>query len=539
MCLGCLLAGAVGTIAEAGAAERPPNILLIVADDLGYSDLGCYGGEIRTPNIDQLAMRGQRWTQFYNIGRCCPSRASILTGQYPHRVGLGHMTQDLGLPGYRGRVSPGTQTIAERLGEHGYRSFLSGKWHLGTEDPTAHGFEEFFGTLVSAKTFWDPDHFTRLPAGRPRRPYTAENFYGTDALGDYAIDFLQQASQTPERPWFLYLAFNAPHFPLHARAADIAKYRGRYDGGWDRLRKERLERMKRQGLLQQDARLSERSMYWDWGERQERPIPSWDSLPRDRRGDLARRMEIYAAMVEVMDRNVGRVLKQLQRQGDADRTWIWFLSDNGACAEWDPHGFDIRSSRNNILHWDDQLQKMGQPGAFHSVGSGWANASNTPWRLFKHFNHEGGIASPAIIVRPGDPEAGQIERRPAHIIDILPTLLGAAGAALGEDLPGVDLYSETPAEERTLYFEHQGNRAVREGSWKLVALRGRPWELYDIAQDRIESRDLAKKRPEVAAALAKKWRTWAAANHVTPFPRDYKVGYWPATEADSSKNRQK
>ena len=228
---------------------KPPNILLIVADDLGYSDLGCYGGEIDTPHLDKLARHGVRLTQFYNTGRCCPSRASILTGQYPHRVGLGHMTQDIGQPGYRGRVSPDAQTIAQALQPAGYRSFLSGKWHLGTEDPTRHGFEEFYGTLVSAKTFWDPLHFTRIPGGTPPLPWKPGTFHGTDALGLHAHRFLKQARTTPGKPWFLYLAFNAPHFPLHAFKHDIAKYAGRYHGGWDQLRTERLARTKKLGIV--------------------------------------------------------------------------------------------------------------------------------------------------------------------------------------------------------------------------------------------------------------------------------------------------
>ena len=534
-CLALLLVVAGCSALEAAA----PNILLIVADDLGYSDLGCYGGEIRTPNIDGLAARGERHTQFYNIGRCCPSRASILTGHYPHRVGLGHMTQDLQLPGYRGRVDSNFPTVAQRLQDASYRSFLSGKWHLGVPDPTRFGFEEFFGTLVSAKTFWDPDHFVRLPAGRQRRRYDPSEFYGTDALGDYAIEFLRQANETPDRPWFLYLAFNAPHFPLHARPADIRKYKGKYDQGWDALRTERFERMKQLGVLSKESQLSQRGVYWDWGERSERPIPSWESLPSDRRGDLARRMEIYAAMVEVMDRNVGRVLDQVKRQGDNERTLIWFLSDNGACAEWDPFGFDIRSSRNNTLHWDDQLPKMGQPGTFHSVGSGWANASNTPWRLFKHFNHEGGIASPAIIVRPGQSDGGSINRHPAHIVDIAPTLLNAAGVAPDAALPGADLFGKVDP-DRTLYFEHQGNRAVREGKWKLVALRGREWQLHDMTRDRIESQDLADQHPVIVRTLAEKWESWAKKNFVTPFPKDYRVGYWPPeTSANDSETLQK
>ena len=246
----------VGAVAE---EVTPPNFLLIVADDLGFSDLGCYGGEIETRHLDRLADGGLRLTQFYTTGRCCPSRASLLTGFYPHRVGLGHMTQDIGQSGYRGRLVQDAKTIADHLAVAGYRSFLSGKWHLGTDDPTRHGFEEFYGTLTSAKTFWEPDHYRRLPRGRRPRAYERAAFYGTDALADHAIDFLRLADQTPERPWFLYLAFNAPHFPLQARPDAIAKYAETYSAGWDETRRRRLDRMKALGIVPQATPLTPRS----------------------------------------------------------------------------------------------------------------------------------------------------------------------------------------------------------------------------------------------------------------------------------------
>ena len=525
------------------AAQQRPNLLLIVADDLGYSDLGCFGGEIATPHLDSLAAGGVRLTQFYNTGRCCPSRAAILTGQYPHRVGLGHMTTDLQQPGYRGRVSDQATTVAEVLRRQGYQTYLSGKWHLGTQDPTQHGFDEFYGTLVSAKTFWDPDHFLRLPAGRPRREYRSEEFYGTDALGDHAVDFLQAARETPDRPWFLYLAFNAPHFPLQAPRREIAKYADSYQVGWDVIRRRRLRRMKQLGIVDTATKLSARSRYWDWGEAAGRHNPAWKRLPSDRQGDLARRMAIYAAMVDRLDQNVGRLIKNLRENQELANTLILFTSDNGACFEWDPHGFDVRSSRNNVLHWDDQLERMGGPDTFHSVGSGWANASNTPWRLYKHYNHEGGIASPGIIHWPAKLADSQpIIATPAHVIDIFPTLVEASGladpttrvaenAGAGRNkLPpaGVSLLPVLrgqPVAERDLFFEHQGNRAVRRGDWKLCALRGGPWELYNMRSDRVEMNDLAASQPSLVQSLAAAWDAWATANHVTPLPVDYGVGY--------------
>lgn len=518
----------------APSAERP-NILYIVADDLGYSDLGCYGGEIKTPVLDSLAKNGVRLTQFYNTGRCCPSRAAILTGQYPHRVGLGHMTtNDLGQPGYRGVVSSEAQTIAQVLAPAGYRSFMSGKWHLGTPDPTRHGFEDFYGTLVSAKRFFDPDHLIRLPHTRRARKYPEGEFYATDAVTDHAIDFLHAARSTPGKPWFLYLAYNAPHFPLHAPQEEIAKYADRYQSGWDRLRAERLARMKQLGIVPESTELSARSHWRNYGETKIGVNPPWDSLDKNRQLDLARRMAIYAAMIDRLDQQIGRVVADLKAANELDNTLIVFTSDNGACFEWDPFGFDIKSSNQNILHTGDMLDEMGGPGTFHSVGSGWANSSNTPWRLYKHFNHEGGIASPGIVHWPAGLKtaAGSINHQPAHIIDLLPTSVAVSGATYEGKLPlpGRNLIQHINGEgpERMLFFEHQGNRAVRSGRWKLVALDDEPWELYDFTVDRTEMNDLADDHPQRVKRLAAAWEKWGAANHVTPLPRDLGVQYLKA-----------
>lgn len=525
------------------AADRP-NILLIVADDLGYSDLGCYGGEIDTPHLDTLAASGVRLTRFYNTGRCCPSRACILTGQYPHRVGLGHMTQDIGRPGYRGRVSPDALTIAQVLKTGGYRSFIAGKWHLGTEDPTKHGFEEFYGTLTSAKTFWDPDHFLRLPTGHRKREYEPDNFYGTDAVTDHALNFLSQARETANQPWFLYLAYNAPHFPLQASKKDIAKYTDKYHDGWDVARRSRLKRMKQLGIVPESTQLTPRSPWWDYGEVNTGNNPEWTSLSEERRADLARRMAIYAAMVDRMDQNIGRVISDLKNADELHDTLIIFLSDNGACAEWDPHGFDIKSSPNNILHTKEKLEHMGEPGTFHSAGSGWANVSNTPWRLYKHYAHEGGVASPCIVRWPARWERhGEIDHRPAHIIDLLPTFVDVADVKYQGKLklPGRSLDRQLnglPLGTRPLFFEHESNRAILDGDWKLVALKGEPWELYDTSTDRTESVNLAARKPELVAKLSRQWDEWARANFVTPLPTDYKVPYLkpgrPTTDTKST-----
>jgi len=532
------MSAAATAVIRAQPANRP-NILLILADDLGYSDLGCFGGEIATPNLDRLASNGVRFTQFYTTARCCPSRASLLTGQYSHRVGVGHMVADLGQPGYRGRLSENGATIAEVLRPAGYRTFVSGKWHVGTNDPTARGFEEFFGTLASAQSFWDPARYLRLPAGRKARTYAPGTFYGTDALTDHALDFLAQARSTPANPWFLYLAYNSPHFPLQARPEDIAKYKTRYAAGWDVLRAERLARMKRLGVVPARTKLTPRSQYWGFGETESKENPAWDTLPEERRADLARRMAIYAAMVDRMDQNVGRVLADLRDHRELEDTLIVFLSDNGACAEWEPVGFDGSSSPNNTLHRGDDLEKMGGPGTFHSAGSGWANASSTPWRLYKHYTNEGGISDPCIVHWPERiRRLGAVDNAPVHLIDIMPSIVEATGASYPKQIGSREIFPMVGASlipalhggrmpQRTLYFEHEGHRAVRENRYKATALRGQPWSLYDMERDRTELDDLAAKQPKLVDTLAAKWDAWAAANNVTPTPRSYRVNYLP------------
>jgi arylsulfatase len=532
---GGLLAGAaLARVPLAGAAEdktKKPNIILILADDLGYSDLGCYGGEIATPNLDALAGGGLRFTEFYNSARCCPSRASIMTGLYPHQAGIGEMTNDRGpqFPGYRGRLSEHCVTLAEALRPAGYQTFCSGKWHMNTPGPLLRGFDEYFGFKdrgAHSVHSWNEQAFLRLPEGRPTRQYAPGTFYATDAITDYALDFIAGARRQPSRPYFLYLAYNAPHFPLQAPKELIDKYQKVYEQGWDAIRERRYERLKKLGLIDDRWPLSPRSEVppntvaaaHNWAGKQN---PAWETIDPARRTDLARRMATYAAMVDRMDQNIGRVLADLKRSGELENTLIFFLSDNGACAEWDPWGFDGDSGPKNVLHTGAELEKMGQPGSYFSFGSGWANTCNTPFRLYKHYTHEGGISTPLIVHWPaGMKRQGEIDARPGHIIDLMPTCLEAAGARYPKQFKGkailpaegeslVAALRGAPARERTIYFEHEGNRAVRQGKWKLVALRGGEWELYDEDADRTEQKNLAAREPERVKAMAAQWDAWA------------------------------
>lgn len=528
----------LASIAAAGA--RPaltapaarPNIVLILADDLGYSDLGCYGGEIHTPNVDRLARGGIRFTQMYNAARCCPSRASLLTGLYPHQTGIGHMTGGKReLPGYRGQLNDRCVTIPQLLREAGYSTLMAGKWHLGQPGPDRRGFDEFFGMVHGFDSFWNASRYTRLPEGRPARTYPEGMFYATDAITDHALDFLA-AARKRNQPYFLYLAYNAPHFPLHAPRQAIDKYQATYEQGWDRIRETRFARMREEGLLDPRWELSPRSIIppnrvatpHGWANKQN---PAWDSIEPDRRKDLARRMAIFAAMVEIMDRNIGRLIADLRAAGELDNTLILFLSDNGACAEWDPWGFDVNTGPENILHRGEQLAAMGQPGSYHSYGSGWANACNTPWRIYKHYVHEGGIATPFIAHWPARiRRRNALDHQPLHIIDILPTCIELAGArypsapiqpAEGRSL--LPAFGGKSVARGALYWEHEGNRAIREGKWKLVALDpGGEWELYDMEKDRTEMHNLAPSEPARVRRMAAKWEDWARRTNTLPWP---------------------
>jgi arylsulfatase len=522
----------------AAAAEDRPNILLILADDLGYSDLGCYGGEIATPHLDALARGGVRFTQLYNSARCCPSRASLMTGLYPSQAGIGDFTTarpspDRG-PGYLGRLNDQCVTMAEVLKPAGYGCYYVGKWHMHEQTgPIQRGFDEFYGfTRDHSHDQYDADYYERLPAGRAKEidPPSSE-FYATDVFNAYAVEFIRQG-QARGQPWFLFLGHSAPHFPVQAPAERADKYDAVYLRGWDVLREERYQRMKQVGLIDGDRwKLTPRSIV---------PVdrddiangfagkqnPAWSSVDDDRRRDLARRMAVFAAMVETVDEGVGRIVQHLKATGDFDNTLIFFLSDNGACYEWGPYGFDGESRRGTtMLRTGDAVRQIGSRGTHQSYGSAWANLGNTPFRLYKHFTHEGGISTPCIAHWPkGIGRPDRWINQPAHVMDVLPTLIETARARYpttfrGNPIQPLEGVSLLPAmrgvslPERGIGFEHQGARAYRQGDWKLVWSKRMPhdveWELYNLAEDRCETDDLAGQYPDRVRAMAAEWEQWA------------------------------
>lgn len=537
----CLLTIFILPVCAFAQAKRP-NVLLILLDDLGYSDLGCYGGEIPTPHIDALAQSSLRFTQVYNSARCCPSRASLLTGLYPHQTGVGAMegNHPKAPRGYVGHLNNECVTLGQVLKGAGYRTYAVGKWHVGTgaAGPVERGFDHFYGFPSDyAKGQWDPKSYVRLPAGqRPELTYPKEKFYATDALSDYALAFIQDADAQKDAPWFLYLAYGAPHFPLQAPADRMKKFVPTYLRGWDALREERFDRMKKIGLADRSWTLTDSSLVPEDGPKiangyAGKPNPKWDTLPKDRQNDLAHRMALFAAMVTKIDDGVGRVVDYLKSNGEFENTVIILLSDNGACYEWGPFGFDEASRKGvTILHKGAELDKMGGPGTYHSYGSGWANLGNTPFRMYKHFTNEGGICTPMVVSWPRG-----ISRKPgwvkdvAHVIDIMPTLCDITGASYPAELGGVKIQPEEGKSlrpifagdtlpDRLLGWEHEGARAMRLGPWKAVYGKrgsGNGWELYNLEQDRSETIDVAADHPDILKKLSDAWNDWAQRVFVT------------------------
>lgn len=504
-----------------GADERRPNVIVILADDMGYSDLGCFGGEISTPNIDRIGREGIRFTQFYNTARCSPSRASLLTGRHPHEVGIGVLTDDERPHGYPGSLDPRFPTLAERLGDAGYATCLSGKWHLSSNVrepdgswPTRRGFGEFYGIMPGADDYFHP---RTLWHNEERQPVPTEpGYYFTDAISEHAAQFV--TDRAGETPFFLYLAYTAPHWPLHAAEEDIREYAHTFDDGWDALRPRRLARLVEEGILPPDSELSERDP--SQPAFAEVSDPEWE----------ARRMAVYAAQVAAMDRGVGRVLDALAATGEAENTIVLFLSDNGACAEQMPPEDATHFRERQPSHTPGGVPlRIGnepaiRPGAddtFASYGRAWANLSNTPFRLYKRWVHEGGIATPLLARWPEGLAEPRIVRDPYQLTDITPTLLDACGLE-PSDGPGISMLptarGESPSDEHPLFWEHIGNAAVRRGRWKLVREAGRPWELYDIDADRSELHDRAELFPDLVDELQKLWQRWADSVGVLPRP---------------------
>ncbi len=521
--LGALAAG-VGT-----AAPRRPNIVLILADDMGFSDIGCYGGEIQTPNLDRLARRGVRFTRFHNTARCCPSRASLLTGLYPHQTGIGHMVDNpKPFPGYTGDLSSQCVTLAEVLRAAGYHTLMSGKWHVTPISrsknnwPLQRGFEKFYGIIGGGGDYFNPATLTR--DNEPIEP-DKKDYYFTDAIASSAVDYIDEYARKPE-PFFLYAAFTAPHWALHAPEADVDKYRKRYKDGWDALRIERHKRMIELGIVDSRWALTPRdSKAPAW---KEAPNKDWEAL----------RMAIYAAQVDRLDKGIGKILAKLKETGAEENTLVLFLSDNGACAEELPKGFKAfyipqktRDGRPMRVGNDPQVAP-GPDDTYQSYGLPWANASNTPFRLYKHWVHEGGIATPMIaswpaVIRQG----GIITHQQGHIIDIMATCVDLAGTRYPETRQGVKV---TPLEGRSLRpvfegrtregrielcWEHEGNRAICQNNWKLVSRFPDKWELYDVEADRTELNDLAARYPARAAELAARYESWAARCNVLPWEK--------------------
>ncbi|HBE66881.1 MAG TPA: arylsulfatase [Planctomycetaceae bacterium] len=566
--LALLFASSQNATTHAQQSQRP-NIIYIMGDDMGYSDLGCYGGEIDTPNLDGLAAGGVRLSSFYNMARCCPTRASLLTGLYPHQAGIGWMMSDSGFDGYRGELNRNCVTIAEVLRGAGYKTFMSGKWHVTSKTtpenetgkanwPLQRGFDRFYGTIHGAGSFWDPFSLTR--DNMPISPVAdelyqpAEGFYYTDAISDHAVRFVNDHADTSENdPFFMYVSYTAAHWPMHARERDIAKYSGTYDDGYEATRQRRFERLLASGLVtadqvtlwkMQDA--WKETEHWDWDKRN---------------------MEVYAAMVDSMDQGIGRIVAALKETGQLENTFIAFLQDNGGCAEaYGRRGDGKPRADAPTLEplADDYLQPDMQPkqtrdgypvrtgkgvmagpaDTYIGYGKGWATVSNTPFREYKHWTHEGGISSPLIVHWPrglagklsnlSQHEWGAVSHTPAHLIDLMATAVDLASA----DYPNTfhDGNAITPMEgtsllpaittgslpERALFWEHEGNRAVRLGEFKLVA-KGReaPWELYNMAQDRSEQTDIASQHPDIVAQLSRQWLEYAQRANVLPLTPYY------------------
>ncbi len=496
------------------AEDTRPNIIVIMTDDMGYSDLGCYGSEIQTPNLDGLAKEGVRFSQFYNTSRCSPTRSSLMTGLYSHQAGMGLLTRDEGVqnPGFRGRLMERCVTIAEVLRAKGYRNIITGKWHMGDAKrewlPLARGFDRFYGCPQGGGFFFRPSTWKQerfIVRGNDiiydKDTDPPRGWYTTDAFTDEGIKYVEEAVEA-KKPFFWYLAHNAPHFPLQAKEADIAKYRGKYMVGWDEIRKDRYKKLIELGLIDKAWELSKRGA----------GIPAWDTLSDKQKKEQDERMAIYAAMIDCVDQNVGKIVMSLKELGVYENTLIVFLHDNGGQS-----GPALMGSNNG----------KGAPGTAESevyYGTCWANVSDTPFREYKNFVHEGGTSTPLIAHWPKGIDVnmgGKIAIEPAHLIDLMTTFVDISGATYPETFKGHEiipmegksllpiLQGKPFTRDAPIFFEHQGNRGARQGKWKLVALKGKSWELYDMEADRTELNNLAKQMPKRVKKISMLYDAWA------------------------------
>jgi arylsulfatase len=474
------------------AADQRPNVVLIMCDDMGFSDIGCYGGEVETPHLDKLAESGIRFRQFYNNAKCEHTRASLVSGQWWHHVGASASVS------YKGK------TFGTRMRDAGYRTLMVGKWHAG-QTPYQRGFDRYYGLTDGCCNFWNPGHARPgepEPAKKKARrwaiddqefkPYTPKDkdFYTTDAFTDHALDYLEEYREE-EKPFFLYVAYTAPHYPLHVSKEDVAKYRGRYGKiGWDKLREQRFAKQKKLGVHMPNTKLSPRDS----------ELPAWKDIKQADRDGWDLRMAAYVAMIDRMDRNIGRLLAKLDDLGEADNTVVFFLSDNGAC----PDSAD-RSTVKGSMPWEVT--------SYLTQGRVWANASNTPYRKYKTTDYEGGTHTPMIAYWPGKTAGGGWTNQVGHLIDFTPTLLELAGVEVPASLPGHSLVPVLKGQEINrpwpIYWQFGGSSAMRDRDWKIVRSgKKASWELYDLSQDPTEMNDLTSIHPDRTAEMAAQWDTW-------------------------------
>jgi len=542
-----------------------PNVVVILSDDVGYSDIGCYGGEIETPHLDSLAQNGVRFTQFYNSARCCPSRASLLTGLAPHQAGVGHMLHGNLFPGYADKLSSDCVTFAEVLKEAGYRTYMTGKWHVARSlDPRGdkaawpiqRGFEKYYGIITGASNYFDPATLCRgndFVTIKNDLEYQPDKYYFTDAITDNSLRFLEQhREESPEKPFLLYMAYTAAHWPLQAPEEEIARQKGRYDAGYDAIRQQRLEKMKKLGLIPADLQTSP-------------TVGDWDKV--EDKACETRQMETYAAMLHRMDAGIGKLVERLKADGTLENTIILYLQDNGGCAEemWrdrqmtmpgelkplnpdqHPRIMPPMQTRDGRLVRTGPGVMAGPEDTYVLYGEKWANVSNTPFREYKHWVHEGGISTPLVFHWPAATAAnlkGGLVREPAHLQDIMTTLVDAAGTTYPAEYKGnkvapaagVSLLPLVQAKSFNrrgpIFWEHENNRAVRDGKWKLVTNGDGPWELYDIDKDRGEIHNLAAEHPELVKKMSEQWQRWAEANDVLP------LGAWKTTMDEERRERE-